>query len=334
MQEHSQPHTPPKVERHHLSVDVSHAVEEAGEHSIAAQVTLPVPGAGPAPRVALCCLPGGFLSKAYFDLEVDGNYEFSFVEYMARRGFATISLDHLGSGESSRPRDGYALGVDALARANQAALTALLERLRAGDGLPALPELVSVGVGHSMGSCLSVVQQARHAPHVALVLFSFTTAGLPHFLGEAELELANDPARAHAEVAQRVRALYDDPFPARAQNAPPDSHAAYSVGSAPPHAMQALQKAGTNLLAIPGTLSMIPGAYTPYAEEIACPVFVATGDHDLHGVRDTPAMFPRAPEIVAYELKDSWHCHNVANTRAKLWDRVVHWLHGVVASPA
>ena len=92
----------------------------------------------------------------------------------------------------------------------------------------------------------------------------------------------------------------------------------------------AIQKAGTNLLAIPGTLSMIPGAYTPYAEEIACPVFVATGDHDLHGVRDTPGMFPRAPEIVAYELKDSWHCHNVANTRVKLWDRVVHWLGGVV----
>lgn len=334
MNERSQPDARVEVERHLFSVDVSHAVEEAGQHAISAQVALPLSRDGAAPRVVLCCLPGGFLSKAYFDLEIDGSYEFSFVEYMARRGFATICLDHLGSGESSRPKDGYAFGVDALARANQAALATLLERLRAGDGLPALPELVSVGVGHSMGSCLSVVQQARHAPHAALVLFSFTTAGLPHFLGEAELALADDPARAHAEVPQRVRALYDDPFPARAQNAPPDSHAAYSVGSAPPRAQRALQKAGTNLLAIPGTLAMIPGAYTPYAEEIACPVFVAAGDHDLHGVREVSGMFPRAPEIIAYELKDSWHCHNVANTRAKLWHRVIHWLRGVADDPA
>ena len=119
MRDRSEPDATVKVERHLVSVDVSHAVEEAGEHAISAQVTLPVSGTDTAPHVVLCCLPGGFLSKAYFDLEIDGNYEFSFVEYMARRGFATICLDHLGSGESSRPKDGYAFGVDALALANR-----------------------------------------------------------------------------------------------------------------------------------------------------------------------------------------------------------------------
>ena len=200
MSDRFQPNTTVNVERYHLDIDVSHAVHEVDQHTLSAQVALPAGRDAITPRVVLCCLPGGFLSKAYFDLEIDDSYEFSFVDYMARQGFATLCLDHLGTGDSSRPKDGYALGVDAIARANQAALETLLQRLRVGDGLPALPELVSVGVGHSMGSCLSVVQQALHAPHSALVLFSFTTAGLPDFLGEAELELANNPTRAHAEA--------------------------------------------------------------------------------------------------------------------------------------
>ncbi|MCH2173173.1 alpha/beta hydrolase [Myxococcota bacterium] len=322
-----------KIERRSWRLDVSHAVDEAGSHEIAAQVAWPVREDGVEPRKALCCLPGGFLSKAYFDLEVDGSFEFSFVEHMVRRGFVSICLDHLGIGESSRPRDGYAIGVDAIARANQAALEQVLERLGTGDGSPPLPDLVSVGVGHSMGSCLSVAQQARHGTHSALVLFSFTTAGLPHFLAPAELELAEDPKRAHAEIGERVRNLYGAPYPARASNAPEGGNAAYSVGTAPARAERALQQAGTNLLAVAGTLSMIPGAYRPYADEIECPVFVAVGDHDLHGVRDTPSMFPRAPEIVAYELADAWHCHNVANTRTKLWNRVARWIETEIDAP-
>jgi len=33
---------------------------------------------------------------------------------------------------------------------------------------------------------------------------------------------------------------------------------------------------------------------------------------------------------VAYTQRDCWHCHHVANTRLRLWNRVAHWLDGVL----
>src|SRR5262245_723953 len=184
--------------------DVSDALDLPGVHEIAVDVIVPADAADASRRPILCCLPGGSLSRRYYDLEVDGDRSYSFAEFMARLGFASVALDHLGTGESSRLAGGAVLDPEAIARANQSALDQALSRLRVGGAEPGLPALAAqrtIGVGHSMGSCLTVVQQAQHAPHAALVLFSFTAQGLPHYLTDAEKRFAGDPDGARASLA-------------------------------------------------------------------------------------------------------------------------------------
>jgi len=315
--------------------DVSADLDLPGRHEIAIDAVVPLDTAAAQQRPVLCCLPGGSLSRRYHDLEQGGDRRYSFAEFMARRGFASLLVDHLGTGESSRPEGDAALDPDRVADANQSALVQALARLRAGDAEPGLPPLAAratVGVGHSMGSCLTVVQQARHAPHAALVLFSFTTRGLPHFLTDAEKRFAGDPDGVRASLASLVQARFGTfhPDPPKGEG----SEAAYGVGTAPPDSRRALRAAATNLAAGPGLLSMVPGAYAREAARVRVPVFLAVGDHDLHGPEHASAEFPAAPEVVAYVLPDAWHCHHVANTREQLWARVAGWIGEVHAAPA
>ena len=196
--------------RREWRLDVRAGAAEAEPLQVAA--TLVEPGAG-APRALLACLPGGFLGRSYFDLAVDGDRRFSFAEAMAEHGFATLALDPLGVGDSSRPRNGWALDAETLAGASQCALRAALERLQRERSAPAtLPVL---GVGHSMGSCQAVVQQAEHAPFVGLVLFSFTTGGLPAFLEGSEPEVANDRAAIRSRIVELARPALRAALPGR-----------------------------------------------------------------------------------------------------------------------
>jgi len=331
----------PAVHRACWRVDVSETVPLEGVFEIAVDVALPTRlaagrGDPERPTVVLCCLPGGFLSRGYFDLdhgEGEGEGGYSFTEAMANEGLVTLAFDHLGTGGSSQPdpiEGGYSLGVEAIAAANQRALELALERLAAGDasqGIPAIDRVVTIGVGHSMGSALTVEQQALARSHRALVLFSFTTQGVPAFLDPVQREYLGDPERARREIGELARRSMGSPYPVRAHNSEADRRAAFGVGTAPASAADALHRASTSLLAVGGLLSMIPGGYAGPAERIDVPVFVLIGDHDLHDDRGIRDMLPRAPEVETFVLADCWHCHFVANTRETLWKRVAEWIH-------
>jgi pimeloyl-ACP methyl ester carboxylesterase len=293
------------------------------------------------PCVVLVCLPGGFLSRRYFDLEADTDAgtdrRFSFAAAMAREGFVTLAIDHLGVGESSKPdpiEGGYALGVEEIAKANQRALELALAKLAAGDPdheIPAITNPQTFGVGHSMGSSLTVEQQAIASPHRGLVLFAFTTRGTPRFLDDAQRELAHDPARARAELGRLTRETMSSPYPPSASDSEEGRIAAFGVGTAPPMAEQALHSASTNLLGMAGLLAMIPDGYAPSARRVRVPALIALGDHDLHDDEGLAEMLPRSPEITTFVLEDCWHCHFVANTRESLFRRVTQWIQAQLA---
>lgn len=328
------------VRRATWRVDVGGAVPLPGRHEVAVDVIVPeawIRSRPPTDPVALVCLPGGFLSRRYYDLDPGGGADYSFAEAMAARGFLTLAFDHLGTGESTRPdppEGGYALGVEALAAIQDHALERTLARLAVGDpeaGLPPIACATSVGVGHSMGSVLSVEHQALARPHRALVLFSFTTRGVPRFLGEDQRRYAGDPDRARRELGELARRSFGTPYPERANDSGPDRRAAFGVGTAPPFAEELLHGAATNLLGLPGLLSMIPGGYAPAAEKIDVPVFVLVGDHDLHDARGLREELPNAPVVATRTLADCWHCHFVANDRAAIWREVADWIEETLA---
>ena len=305
-----------EVTRQEWRFDVSEAFQNASRLEVAATFVAPT---GVPARALLVCLPGGFLSRGYFDLCVAGDRSYSFAEAMAASGFASLALDHLGTGESSKPDDGWMLDADALARANQYALEAALERLQR-DGTPKVPV---IGIGHSMGSCMAVVQQANHVPYSGLVLFSFSTLGLRSFLQGREAEVANDDAAIRSRIIELAKERFTSATPSDELDA---THPAFGVGTAPSKTAAALDEAATGILPIPALLAMIPGGYAPWAKQVRVPTLVVYGDHDLPGSeRGANESLPNAT-LDTFMLEDCWHCHFVANTRDTLFTRVASWI--------
>src|SRR3546814_3954502 len=127
------------------------------------------------------------MNRRYYDLIPPGDdatqidTTFSFARTMAALGFVVASVDYLGLGDSSKPHDGWLCTPDTLTAINRNIHETLTAQLRDGSAhsqLGALPHLPSIGIGHSMGSMMTILQQAAHAPHVALVLLGFSTRGL------------------------------------------------------------------------------------------------------------------------------------------------------------
>ena len=89
----------------------------AGVRSLAVDVFLPEPlGRDP---IVCCCVPGGGMSRGYFDIEAPaalGN--FSMARHLVDRGFIVVTLDPPGVGESDVPDDGYTLTPDVVADVN------------------------------------------------------------------------------------------------------------------------------------------------------------------------------------------------------------------------
>jgi pimeloyl-ACP methyl ester carboxylesterase len=312
--------------RARFEIDVS-GVAPAGAKTIIGDVfTPPLERLGERPAIAIC-LPGGGMSRRYFDLQVApdlGNY--SMALHLAARGLVVVTLDHLGVGEGSRPSDPYTLTPQVLADVNAFAVDQVQARLRRGEltsSLPALPDLWSVGVGHSMGSLLSVYQQARHRSHAALVLLGFWARGLPSHLEERELRFAGDPHGLAEALEDLVRQRFGEALPI-----PRRGSSDLLVGHAMPRPVHdALVASRTHQLGMAGLSSMIPGSCMPELEKIDVPVLVGVGDADITGPPDEIREdFPPETALSLYVLDDSGHNHNVAPTREQLWDEIVRWV--------
>ena len=314
-------------------IDVTPAVGISGEHIVAADIFLPPPGRCGSPAIVLCCLPGGALSKAYYDLAVDVEPTFSCGSYLAGLGLIVVALDHLGVGESSRPRDGFALTPDLVARANAHAFTVLLDELRSGavyEALPALPHIVRVGVGHSMGGLLTVVQQANYRSYDGLALLGFSN-GFPGFLSEHEARFNSDPVGTRANIESLARQRFDEPYPVLTPN--PVADMVYFGDCQDGRAIDALKAAGTNLIALPALTAMIAGSVGPEQQAIDVPLFLGIADQDICGPpHKVPAEFPSSPDVTLFVIPAAGHCHHIFPARIALWERLAAWVRGVVAA--
>lgn len=308
---------------------------------IASGVTLPGEGAleiavdvfsppNPKPEV-LVCLPGGAMTRKYYDLRAPGDDSFSFAREMAARGYACVLIDHLGIGESTRPADGYALDAFLLAHANASATRQVLDKLKDGssiNGLEAIPHVRSVGIGHSMGAMLTIVQQARSRQHAGIAVLGFSTRGLPEYLmGEAK-ELANDPAAARREVARFAKAMFRDPYPKIGRSS--DGSQLYAGLHADPAGIQAIKSARELLLPVPAFMSMLPGNVAPEAATIDVPVYLGLGEFDMAGPpEDASRAFTQSPSVTLRVLPKAGHSHFLFAARTELYDGLAAWVAGL-----
>jgi pimeloyl-ACP methyl ester carboxylesterase len=263
----------------------------------------------------LYCLPGGGMSREYFDLTAAG---YSMAGHLAAQGFTSVLIDHPGVGESPVPDDPWALTPRRVAELDAAAVAEIHARF---GGIP-------IGVGHSMGAMLTVTLQAHHRLYAGVGLLGFAqireygATDLAAHLTPAERLVLDDPDA----VAEQLVALAQQRFKwALPRGTTARSPFLLGGMAVPEAALAAIDRSASNLIAVCGLGAMLKCA-RPEMAELEVPVFVGFGEHDITGdARDTSNALPRCPDITLYELAGAGHNHNVAPNRQLLWDRLGQW---------
>ncbi len=310
-----------------VSVDVSECVPFPGTFTLNGWIRAPL-ARPPAPPILLCCLAGGGCSTGYFDLRVEGYSDYSMADYLAARGFIVAAFDHLGVGGSS-PVDDIFLVTPRLASAvNDYAHRIVTQGLVSGTlvpRLPPLPDLVPIGVGHSMGGMLLGVQQARHATFAAVAILGHGV-GLPTVLTEVELSHVRDGKVTEEMVVTLARARFAVAQAPTASRPPPGS---FLPAELPEPVRAAFMAQQSELLFSCGLTSMLPGSTDQEKAAITAPVFLGFGEDDLtQDFMGCVALYTAANDISLFVLPGAAHCHNQSALRTTLWDRLAHWARG------
>jgi pimeloyl-ACP methyl ester carboxylesterase len=270
-----------------------------------------------------CCLPGGRCTTGYFDLVVDGDStSYSMAAYLADAGCVVLTVDHLGTGASSQVDDDFLLTPEVIAAANHAAFTALLDRLRTGSLAPELPAVEAfapIGLGHSMGAMLAMVQQARHGTYGAVVNLGSGGDGLPEHLRDPDWATA-ELSTVRASLVDLARVQFSSPPPAAGPAVP------FHSGDVPATVRHAFARQLTSLIPACALASMIPAFSDPERAALTVPVFLGFGEQEMcPDVRGTVRRYVSSSDITLVVLAGSGHCHNQAGNRRQLWERMLAW---------
>ena len=309
-----------------VEVDVSDVVPLPGQHVVRGVLLAPsTPTPLPRHPLVWCCLPGGSCTSGYFDLEVDGDdTSYSMAAHLADAGCVVLALDHLGTGASSPVGDNFIVTPEVLAAASHAAFTALLRRLQEGSLNPELEpvgEPLPIGLGHSMGAMIAIIGQARYGTYRALVNLGGGGAGLPDHLhdpGWATWDLA----RLRSSLVELARQQFNGAERQRAG----DRRGIFHASDVPAPVLAAFRAQLTTLLPSCALASLPPSFSDPERGEVAVPLFLGFGEHDLAQVpHESVSRFRSSPDITLVVLTGSGHCHNQAGNRQQLWDRMLDW---------
>jgi len=314
-----------------LTFDVSERIKSGEALSQTAWLFLPEQPA--TAKGVLLCLAGGTYDKRYWHLDVPGHPGYSFAEHLTGQGYVVVALDHLGVGESSDPSGDLSLAL--LADGDAAVAEQVRARLREGtlaDGVPPL-DLPMIGVGHSMGGCLTVLVQARSRPYDAVVVLGFAV----HFNTYNKDYTSDDPAVRAAEAEAVFRAAY---------GVGPDvtswmvdreiAHQVFHAPDVPAEVIAADDAAVSRMPVRAGVETGIPGYVQQDAAAIDVPVFLAFGSVlDLTpGPYTEPANYGASGDVTLYLVDGSAHCHNFSSNRTVLWDRIARWIPAVMPAAA
>ena len=317
-----------------LQVDVSESAGFDGKQHLACSVYLPDVESLPASPIVIFAVPGGGYSRGYYDMHFKGHEGYSEAEYHTRRGIIFISCDHLGVGASSLP-DPDRITLNLLAKCYAACVRRILEQLDRGEIDPAFPPVKSpvvVGIGQSMGGCVTVLTQGQHRVFdgVGILGYSGIHTRIPQ-KDAADQEraivrrrLTRDAdvsklsvAETSSQVADFIYAFHWEDVPApileadmgdgfpRKKRVPP-----FGSVTLPPCAVQ----------------MVVAGAVAEEAAAIQVPVLIAVGERDVcPDPYAEPKAYSQARDIMLAIIPRMAHMHNFASTRERLWRRTHAW---------
>ena len=340
-----------------VTVGVGNAMGLGEPAAMLGTVVLPAPELLPDRPIVCFARPSSSYTRAYYPADLPGAGTGAQAAFHAARGWIFVALDTLGCADGGfASADPDLLDYPLLAASAAAAEQEILLRLANGvlaAGYPPVNQPVVIGAGLALGAALAIYQQAHHRSYDGLAVLGFSAihshpatppGGQPVTVGwyprDAPLEHCreplNSPALAAAEAAGRSGAAwaalawgfhYDDvprdvvETDLRHYGAVGGYADAIAQGSGPGDTRASWFARRTPERAARSTLT--PGIVATEAAALTVPVLVAMGERDL--VPDPaaePKAYGAAPSVDLFVCPRMGHVHNMAGTRALLWERI------------
>ena len=325
-----------QTQRVELRIDVTGSVQLPGKIEIAATAFLPDARKLSERPVAIFALPGGGLTRHYFDVHIAGHEGYSEAEHHVARGLIVIAIDHLGVGDSSTTALDT-MHIEDIAAANDAAVREISQRLVNGTltpGYAALPNLFRIGIGQSMGGGVTIIMQGRHRSYDAIAPLGFSAIHtvLPQRT-EVErkrvMEVQSSKGGRWADVkslsfADAKKVKVDHTYVSFWDDVPQDIIDAKMKPGYPPGAGAPnwLSKTAPNCV----VAMLSPGYVAGEAAEVRVPVLVGLGERDvIPNPLAEPAAYQRTRDITVFVVRHLGHTHNLGTSRQVLWNRVADW---------
>lgn len=297
-----------------FDIDVSDAISERA--SLAATY-YPARTADAAAAV-LVCLPGGTYSREYWDLNIPGRDRYSFAEFASENGYAVVTIDPLGTGESSKPERDFdftdiaaalALGVSALPEIT-------------GDNVP------PVAIAHSLGGYLAITQQSLFPSYAGLAVLGCTNQHVAPLNLDAAFIARAATAEGRAELAEQILTALTEPY---AEGPREYLQSWFHLADVPADVVAADAIIAKSIVPRAFGTAMIPGVVAEHAARIEIPVLTGFGIVDVSpDPRAEAGLYRSSSDITTVVLAGSAHCHNMAATRHQLWRRLLIWTATVV----
>ncbi len=317
-----------------LSIDVSAALALPGKHLVAMTAWLPDPALLTAQPVAIFGSPGGAYTRHYYNMRFAGHEGYSEAEAHVRNGFIFVAYDHLGVGDSSTEHL-REYTVHQLAAANDRAVREVAARLRSGllaANYPALADICLIGIGQSMGACVTINMQGRHQTFdgIGILGYSAIHTVLPQRNEAARQRSIDD----HTSIASRAlkdisveeasTGVADFVYPFHWEDLPADILNADMAGGYP---MRKTAPPFGSLTVPPCAVTMMtPGLVKADAGAIRVPVLTAMGERDVcPDPHAEPSAFGGSNDVSLFIVPRMAHMHNFAGTRMQLWNRIETW---------
>lgn len=301
-----------------IRIDISSALPTAVTReeplSIGALVFLPDTVADPPTVITL--LSGGTYDRRYFHFEVAGRTGYSLAEYLRARGHIVVLPDHLGIGASSRATDQMLVTRHIAAAANHAAMNAIYARLSAGTlcpGFPALASMVKIGGGHSMGACQTITQQAAHRTYDLCLILGYSAYGV-HLTFDGQLVPADSGPldTTMPDYILRDRSVLRSTF---------------HWGDVPRDVLAVDDNLLVEVPYMLGAQAASMGVVREDASRIEVPLYIVLGERDVSpDPHAEPSYYRSCGDITLHILPRSGHCHNFAETRLMMYDRIDRWV--------
>lgn len=342
-----------------FDIDVTQQVALGGPAHVAVTVTLPDPEDIPSPPIVCFAKPGGGYSRGYFTVDLPGPARGAQSDWHAQRGWVFVSVDHLGVGGSSI-HDAAKLDYTTTAAGNMAAETEILRRLANGslaEGFPAIADPVTIGIGQSMGGCMTIIQQGRYHCYdgIGVLGYSAVHTHPPVRPGTEPIVapwlprdtlLDSDPpviVNAGAVATSRDRAAsapppgagtehpmlwgfhYTDDYDDEAKEAALTDLARF-FHIHEPDKQVGIECQPWGSLTTPGAVArscLTPGTVAPEAAAVTVPVLVAMGERDVCAdVPGEPRAYRSSNSVDIFVCPRMSHMHNFAGTRELFWERI------------